>query len=148
MRKHVSLVFRLLTVVPLCTCLVLNSCSFFPGPPDFLVVDQDVLDYKRAVPFTMFTGGVGRHAQGKLPIAKDYMGDPSSKTVSNLLAHHIRSMVPSTNVVRITGLFWRVVFIVKTVAMVIWLSIHLPWSTLTPLGALSRSSLRLLYNAG
>lgn len=29
----------------------------------------------------MFTGGVGRHAQGKLPIAKDYMGDPSSKTV-------------------------------------------------------------------
>lgn len=44
-----------------------------------------MLDYKRAVPFTMFTGGVGRHAQGKLPIAKDYMGDPSSKTVSNLL---------------------------------------------------------------
>jgi len=42
---------------------------------------QDVLEYKRAVPFTMFTGGVGRHAQGKLPIAKDYMGDPSSKTV-------------------------------------------------------------------
>lgn len=42
---------------------------------------QDVLEYKRAVPFTMFTGGVGRHAQGKLPISKDYMGDPSSKTV-------------------------------------------------------------------
>lgn len=40
-----------------------------------------MLEYKRAVPFTMFTGGVGRHAQGKLPIAKDYMGDPSSKTV-------------------------------------------------------------------
>lgn len=46
-----------------------------------------MLDYKRAVPFTMFTGGVGRHAQGKLPIAKDYMGDPSSKTVSDLLEH-------------------------------------------------------------
>lgn len=29
----------------------------------------------------MFTGGVGRHPQGKLPISKDYMGDPSSKTV-------------------------------------------------------------------
>eukprot|EP00904_Undaria_pinnatifida_P000621 jgi/Undpi1/1055/HiC_scaffold_10.g04518.m1 len=40
---------------------------------------QDVLDYKRAVPFTMFTGGVGRHAQGKLPIAKDYMGDPKCR---------------------------------------------------------------------
>lgn len=40
-----------------------------------------MLEYKRAVPFTMFTGGVGRHAQGKLPIAKDYMGDPSAKTV-------------------------------------------------------------------
>lgn len=50
-------------------------------------VVQDVLDYKRAVPFTMFTGGVGRHAQGKLPIAKDYMGDPSSKTVSVLLTY-------------------------------------------------------------
>lgn len=46
-----------------------------------LGVCQDVLDYKRAVPFTMFTGGVGRHPQGKLPISKDYMGDPSSKTV-------------------------------------------------------------------
>lgn len=29
----------------------------------------------------MFTGGVGRHPQGKLPIAKDYLGDPSAKTV-------------------------------------------------------------------
>lgn len=47
----------------------------------FSTAAQDVLEYKRAVPFTMFTGGVGRHAQGKLPIAKDYLGDPSSKTV-------------------------------------------------------------------
>ena len=42
---------------------------------------QDVLGYKRAVPFTMFTGGVGRHPQGKVPIVKEYMGDPSTKTV-------------------------------------------------------------------
>ncbi|CAM9459440.1 unnamed protein product, partial [Chrysoparadoxa australica] len=27
---------------------------------------EDVLKFKRAVPFTMFTGGCGRHAQGKL----------------------------------------------------------------------------------
>lgn len=27
---------------------------------------QDVLDFKQAVPFTKFTGGCGRHAQGKL----------------------------------------------------------------------------------
>lgn len=27
---------------------------------------EDVLQYKRAVPFTRFTGGVGRHAQGSL----------------------------------------------------------------------------------
>ncbi|CAN0183089.1 unnamed protein product [Ascophyllum nodosum] len=43
---------------------------------------QDVLGYKLAVPFIMFTGGVGRHPQGKLPIAKEYMGEPSNKTVS------------------------------------------------------------------
>ena len=27
---------------------------------------EDVLEYKQAVPFTKFTGGCGRHAQGKL----------------------------------------------------------------------------------
>lgn len=27
---------------------------------------DDVLDFKRAIPFTKFTGGCGRHAQGKL----------------------------------------------------------------------------------
>jgi len=27
---------------------------------------EDVLQYKQAIPFTKFTGGVGRHAQGKL----------------------------------------------------------------------------------
>ena len=27
---------------------------------------EDVLKFKQAVPFTKFTGGVGRHAQGKL----------------------------------------------------------------------------------
>jgi len=26
---------------------------------------QDVLDYKQAVPFTKYTGAIGRHAQGK-----------------------------------------------------------------------------------
>ncbi|CAN0075820.1 unnamed protein product, partial [Phaeothamnion confervicola] len=31
---------------------------------------EDVLDFKRAVPFTMFTGGIGRHAQAKVPIGK------------------------------------------------------------------------------
>ncbi|CAM9708200.1 unnamed protein product [Choristocarpus tenellus] len=42
---------------------------------------QDVLEFKRAVPFTKYTGGVGRHAQGKQPIAIDYTGDPTRKTV-------------------------------------------------------------------
>ena len=27
---------------------------------------EDVLQYKQAIPFTKFTGGIGRHAQGKL----------------------------------------------------------------------------------
>lgn len=62
-----------------------------------LIRSQDVLDYKRAVPFTMFTGGVGRHAQGKLPISKDYVGDPSAKTVR----HHderVRAAVANLSV--------------------------------------------------
>ncbi|CAM9385700.1 unnamed protein product [Discosporangium mesarthrocarpum] len=49
---------------------------------------QDVLEYKRAVPFTKYTGGVGRHPQGKLPISIDYTGDPSKKTVPGNKSKH------------------------------------------------------------
>ena len=48
----------------------------------------DVLEYKQAVPFTMFTGGIGRHAQLKqlkTPGSKGRWPQKASKMILNLL---------------------------------------------------------------
>ena len=49
---------------------------------------EDVLEYKQAVPFTKFTGGCGRHAQGKLrkaPGDKCKWPQKATKAVLDLL---------------------------------------------------------------
>jgi large subunit ribosomal protein L17e len=49
---------------------------------------KDVTDYKQAVPFTMFTGGVGRHAQlkqVKAPGSKGRWPIKAAKVIMDLL---------------------------------------------------------------
>ncbi len=60
------------------------------GVEKAIVFLEDVLQYKRAIQFTKYTGGIGRHAQGKLvraPGDKVRWPQKATKMVLDLLKH-------------------------------------------------------------